>query len=79
MEKKMDTLIEKINILIKINSLSLLEGKTVTQKVELLSSIGLTPKEISEITGADASVISVLKSRAKSKKKVSAEEPKKEE
>ncbi len=75
--EKIDTLIEKIDTLIKINAASLLADKNLTQKIEILSDVGLTPKEISEITGADNATISTIKSRSKSRKKGTSEEPEK--
>lgn len=75
--EKIDVLIEKIDILIKINAATILADKTLTQKIEILSEVGLKPKEISEITGADNATVSAIKSRTKSRKKT-VEEPKKE-
>lgn len=72
-EEQFRILSEKLDSLIKLTAIRVLEGKNLTEQVEVLSAIGLQPKEIAEMTGADSNTISVLKSRVKSRKSVNSE------
>lgn len=64
-EKK---LFEKIERITKLLAATAVQGKSFREQVKLLSDVGLTPSEISEITGKDVNTISVTKTLMKKKK-----------
>ena len=66
--KQFEELCEKLDILIKLTAMNALRGRTLTDQVEILSLIGLQPKEIATILGTDSATVSTLKSRAKRRK-----------
>lgn len=67
-DKQFKELSEKLEVLIKITAISALKERTLTDQVEILSAIGLQPKEIAAILGTDPATVSVLKSRVKKRK-----------
>jgi len=67
-EEQFKILSEKLDTLIKLAAINALKGKNLTDQVEILSEIGLQPKEIATILGTDRNTVSVLKSRAKRRK-----------
>lgn len=67
-DKQFEELCEKLDILIKITAIDALKERTLTDQVEILSAIGLQPKEIAAILGTDPDTVSVLKSRVKKRK-----------
>lgn len=67
-DKHFEELSEKLDILIKLTAMNALRERTLTDQVEILSTIGLEPKEIATILGSDPATISTLKSRAKKKR-----------
>lgn len=44
-------IIEKLNMLIKLNALGLLKGKEFKEQLTILSQIGMEPKGIAELLG----------------------------
>jgi len=66
--KQFEELSEKLDMLIKLTAMNALRERTLTDQVEILSAIGLEPKEIATILGSDPATISTLKSRAKKKR-----------
>jgi hypothetical protein len=67
-DQQLKILSEKLDTLIKLTAINALKGKNLTDQVEILSEIGLQPKEIATITGTDPNTVRALKSRAKSRK-----------
>ena len=80
-DKQFRTLSEKMDTLIKLTAINALKGKNLTDQVEILSEIGLQPKQIATILGTDPATVSTLKSRVKKKrtKKAEKESDKKEQ
>lgn len=67
-DKQFRELSKKMDILIKITAIDALKERTLTDQVEILSAIGLQPKEIAAILGTDPGTVSVLKTRVKKRK-----------
>ena len=67
-DKQFKILSEKLDTLIKLTAINALKGKNLTDQVEILSEIGVQPKEIATIIGTDPNTVSVLKSRVKRRK-----------
>jgi len=67
-DKQFKILTEKLDTLIKLTAIDALKGKNLTDQVEILSEIGLQPKEIARILGTDPNTVRTLKSRVKSRK-----------
>jgi len=80
-DKQFRILSEKLDTLIKLTAINALKGKNLTDQVEILSEIGLQPKQIATILGTDPATVSSLKSRVKKKriKKAEKESDKKEQ
>ncbi len=55
-------LFEKLDKIAKLLAANTIVGKSFREQVKLLSDVGLSPKEISEITGKPVNTISVTKS-----------------
>ena len=73
-EKQFEILSEKIDTLIKLTAINALKDRSLTDQVEILSEIGLQPKEIATILGTDPNTVSVLKSRVKRRSKKTEDE-----
>lgn len=69
--KQFKELSKKLDTLIKLTAINALRDKNLTDQVEILSVIGLQPKEIAIILGTDPSTVSTLKSRLKKRGKIS--------
>ena len=67
-EEKLDTVIKKIDILIKLTAINSLHSKNLTQKIGILSEMGLDNTEISQILDSDKDTVKTLKSRYKKKR-----------
>lgn len=64
-------IIEKLNVLVKLNALNLLKDKEFREQVRILSEIGLQPKGIAELLGKTPNNVRVTLSlirKEKSKK-----------
>lgn len=66
-------LLEKICLLVKLTALNIVKDKDYKKQVELLSSIGLKPKEIADLLGKTPNNVRVTlsqirKSKGKGKK-----------
>lgn len=68
-EKLFNELLEKIDILVKINLFNVIEGKNLTEQVDILSSIELNNKHIADILGTTPEAVRSLKSRIRKRKK----------
>lgn len=64
-----DLVIKKLDTLIKINLINTIEGKSLKEQVILMSSIGLTPKEIGELLNKTPNHISVTLNEIKNSQK----------
>ena len=59
MTEDMDALIEKVDTLIKLVSIGLVEGKTQREQILLLSKAGLRGPEIAEFIGTSLNTVRV--------------------
>jgi DNA-binding CsgD family transcriptional regulator len=59
MQKEENIIIKQLNTLIKLNTLSLIEGKSQTEKIFLLSKVGFAPKEIAALIGTTPNTVRV--------------------
>jgi len=59
MAEDMDALIEKVDTLIKLVSIGLVEGKTQREQIWLLSKAGLQPSQIAEFIGTSINTVRV--------------------
>jgi len=76
-DKQFEELKKRFDILIKLTAMNTLKDRKLTDQVEILSMIGLQPKEIAMVLGTDSDTVSTLKSRVKKRKlKKEAETPK---
>ncbi len=62
-------LLEKIDVLVRLSALNIIKDKEYTGQVELLSSVGLQPKEIAELLGKTPNSVRVTLSRLKKNKR----------
>ncbi|RLI40315.1 hypothetical protein DRO69_13060 [Candidatus Bathyarchaeota archaeon] len=67
-EKTLEKILKKMDVLIKLVAINMLKNKNLTEQVEILSEIGLQPKQIASILGTDSSTVRTLKSRVKKRK-----------
>ena len=63
-EKK---LFEELNVIKRLLAATAIKDKNFREQVKLLSDAGLTPSEISEITGKSANLVNVTKHGLKKK------------
>jgi len=61
-------ILDKLSLLVKLTAASVVDEKDFKEQVRLLSSVGLTPKEISEILGKSSNNVSVTLNYLKKKK-----------
>ena len=61
-------LLEKIDLLIRLTAISALKDKNLTEQVEILTEMGIQPKQISKVLGADYESVRTLKQRIKKRK-----------
>jgi len=76
-EKALEKILKKMDVLIKLVAIDMLKNKNLTEQVEILSEIGLQPKQIASILGTDSSTVRTLKSRVKKRKSGSSQLKKK--
>ena len=62
-------LLEKIDALVRLTALGVIRDKEYPEQVELLSSIGLQPKEIADLLGKTPNSVRVTLSRIRKGKK----------
>jgi hypothetical protein len=65
---ELETLSDKLDIIIKLLAFSITEGKPQPEQIRLLSSIGFQPKDIGQTLGVSANAVSVALSRMKKRK-----------
>jgi hypothetical protein len=70
-DKDIDSVISKLEIIINLLASNLVEGKSQTEAILTLGKLGLDRNQISSVTGATASTVSVRLSEAKKKGKKS--------
>ncbi|MDO8740354.1 MAG: hypothetical protein Q7J54_02130 [Candidatus Woesearchaeota archaeon] len=63
-------IIEKLNLLVKLSAANLATGKDFKEQVRLLSSVGLSPKDIADVLGKTPNNVSVTLNYLKKIKKV---------
>jgi DNA-binding NarL/FixJ family response regulator len=64
-----ELLIQKLNILIKLSTLSLIENKSQKEQIVLLSKVGFAPKEIAGLIGTTPNTVRVALSNIRSTNK----------
>jgi len=74
MEQSSRALEEKMDTLIKLVACGLISDKSQREQIEMLSRIGLSPKEIAGLIGTTSNTVSVIlaglrKTKKKSKRK----------
>ena len=62
-------LLEKIDVLLRLSALNIIKDKEYTEQVELLSSVGLQPKEIADLLGKTPNSVRVTLSRLRKNKR----------
>ena len=71
MEKdQFNLLVEKLDLLTKLIAASVVAGKSLTDQVEYLSSVGLTSAQISATLGKPSNTVTGILARLKNRKKV---------
>jgi DNA-binding CsgD family transcriptional regulator len=63
-----EKLLEQNRVMIKLLAANAIQGKSFREQIKLLSEVGLTPTEISGITGKSVNTINVTKTLMKKKK-----------
>jgi len=61
-------ILQKLNMLVKLSAAQLAKGKDFKEQVMLLSSVGLSPKDIAEVLGKTSNNVSVTLNYIKKKK-----------
>ena len=61
-------LLEKINLLIKLTTLNIVKDKDYKEQIELLSSVGVKPKEIADLLGKTPNNVRVTLSQIRKNK-----------
>lgn len=67
-KEKTDPIIEKLNTLIKITMASAFKDESKEDRILILSELGISRKEISEIVGTPIQYVDNVKSQAKKAK-----------
>ncbi len=65
----LDIVTERLDRLISLLQISVLEGKTQREQIELLSKVGLPPREIAEVIETTANTVRVALTVMRKKKK----------
>ena len=63
-----DDIVAKLDTLIRLTAVEICGDKVQKEKIEILGSAGLTPKEIADIVGTTSNTVSVALARSKKKK-----------
>jgi DNA-binding transcriptional ArsR family regulator len=63
-------ILDKLSLLVKLSAANVVDGKDFQEQVRLLSSVGLKPKEISDILGKSPNHVSVTLNYLKKRGKV---------
>ncbi|HEX8127618.1 MAG TPA: hypothetical protein VF527_00725 [Pyrinomonadaceae bacterium] len=66
-DESAEVLTRKLDTIIKLMVLSLIEGKNSTEAIKLLSTIGLQPKEIAELIGIPRTTVNAQVSEVRKK------------
>ena len=67
-QELLETISRKLSVLIALSLSPDLEVKNLSEKISVLTRLGLSNGDIAEILGATRSTVEVLKSRMKKKK-----------
>jgi len=62
-------ILKKFDTVIKLLTISSLKDETQVQKIKILSSAGLSPKDIASLLGTSSNTVSVALSKMKNKEK----------
>jgi len=62
-EEQFSTLLKRLDTLIKLTAINVLSGKSKTEQVAFLSSLGFQPKDIAWIVGTTRGTVKSLKRR----------------
>lgn len=62
-------LLEKIDVLVRLSALNIIKDKKYAEQVELLSSVGLQPKEIADLLGKTPNSVRVTLSQVRKNKR----------
>ncbi len=62
-------LLEKIDVLVRLSALNIIKDKKYAEQVELLSSVGLHPKEIADLLGKTPNSVRVTLSQLRKNKR----------
>ena len=54
-----DDVVNKLDVLIRLTAISICADKTQKEKIQILDSAGLSPKEIAEMIGTTRNTVSV--------------------
>lgn len=55
-----EDILKKMNLLVKLSAAQFADGKDFKEQVRVLSSVGLSPKEIAGVLGKTANNVSVM-------------------
>jgi len=77
-KEQFEQLMKKLDTLIKVTASSMLQGKSLTDNIIFLSSLGLGNIEIADLLGTTTNYVGMIKSRAKAKQKKNEKESKEE-
>ncbi|MBN8585866.1 MAG: hypothetical protein J0M37_12300 [Ignavibacteria bacterium] len=69
MDNSNSSVIERLNILIKLTAAGVIQDKNFMEQVSLLSSVGLQPREIADVLGKTPNHVSVTINALKKKNK----------
>jgi len=72
-------LLKKMDTVIKLLTISSLKDETQLQKIKILNSAGLPPKNIADLLGTSSNTVSVALHKLKNKSSTKEPVPKKEE
>jgi transposase len=67
-EKFEREILKRLDAIIKISTLGMMKENTQTERIDLLNSVGFSPKEISEILNTSSNTVSVVLNKLKKKK-----------
>lgn len=67
-KKQLKELTTRLDTIIKLTAMNSLQGKSLTEKIEILSELGLQNKEIALLVGTTAGYVNTAKQRLKKTK-----------
>ena len=73
-DKQFNTIVERLDKLIRITALSSLRELTSTDKISVLNQAGFNPKEIAELVGTSTDVVYVRLSQIRKRDRLNVKE-----